>query len=324
MSAALGGRPGNGGGCGERSGGCERRARSSLLRGAFRHASSVVAALAALAPRLVRLAHHHYPDGLLVPWQAEGWRGWVDAAAGIDPAACLAAAAGGVGRASRHARTLPLSAAGGALFVKTYPAPGGWRATRALRMGQALAAAGLAVPTVVVAARRGGAGLLVTRDTGGEDLLAAVARRRARLGEKRALLGRLGAEVARLHRAGFVHGDLVPPNLRLVGERFVFLDNDRTRWSRLLVCLAGRRNLVQLGRFVVPGLTVSDRARVLAAYAAGRGLSRRAHRRLARWLVTKTIARRCAIDRIPEAAAARAGFRELMRSGGPFDPQAVG
>src|SRR5437763_8463270 len=61
----LGGRPGNGGGCGERSGGCERRARSSLLRRAFRHASSVVAALAALAPRLVRLAHHHYPDGLL-------------------------------------------------------------------------------------------------------------------------------------------------------------------------------------------------------------------------------------------------------------------
>src|SRR5207247_270076 len=32
-------------------------ARSSLLRR--------IAALAALAPRLVRLAHHHYPDGLL-------------------------------------------------------------------------------------------------------------------------------------------------------------------------------------------------------------------------------------------------------------------
>src|SRR5881409_1711969 len=61
----LGGRPGNHGGCGERPGGCERRARSSLLRRAFRHASSVVAALAALAPRLVRLAHHDYPDGLL-------------------------------------------------------------------------------------------------------------------------------------------------------------------------------------------------------------------------------------------------------------------
>src|SRR5947199_304139 len=63
--AGLGGRPGNHGGCGERSGGCERRARSSLLRRAFRHASSVVAALAALAPRLVRLARHDYLDGLL-------------------------------------------------------------------------------------------------------------------------------------------------------------------------------------------------------------------------------------------------------------------
>src|SRR5207247_1077493 len=83
-------------------------------------------------------------------------------------------------------------------------------------------------------------------------------------------------------------------------------DNDRTRRSRLLVRLAGCRNLVQLGRFVVPGLTLTDRARVLAAYAAGRGLSRRAQRRLARWLIAKTMARRCAIDRIPEAAAPRA------------------
>src|SRR5438552_15133416 len=46
-------------------------ARSSLLRrptsGArpARRTSSVVAALAALAPRLVRLAHHGYPDRLL-------------------------------------------------------------------------------------------------------------------------------------------------------------------------------------------------------------------------------------------------------------------
>src|SRR5436309_2644887 len=61
----IGGCPGNHGGC-ERSGGCERRARSSLLRRVFRHGSSVVAALAALAPRLVRLSHHGYSDRLLV------------------------------------------------------------------------------------------------------------------------------------------------------------------------------------------------------------------------------------------------------------------
>src|SRR6266403_1965766 len=64
--AALGGSPGSHGGCGERSGGARREprgqmvARSSLLRRAFRHASSVVAALAALAPRLVHLAHRGY------------------------------------------------------------------------------------------------------------------------------------------------------------------------------------------------------------------------------------------------------------------------
>src|SRR5256712_6286595 len=51
-------------------------ARSSLLRrptpGArpARRTSSVVAALAALAPRLVRLAPHHYPDGLLARYAA--------------------------------------------------------------------------------------------------------------------------------------------------------------------------------------------------------------------------------------------------------------
>src|SRR5205823_2693533 len=53
-------------------------ARSSLLRrptpGAHpaRRTSSVVAALAALAPRLVRLAHHDYPDGLLMAIEAGG------------------------------------------------------------------------------------------------------------------------------------------------------------------------------------------------------------------------------------------------------------
>src|SRR5437667_11885623 len=52
-------------------------ARSSLLRrptpGArpARRTSSVVAALAALAPRLVRLAHHDYSDRLLV-WCPRG------------------------------------------------------------------------------------------------------------------------------------------------------------------------------------------------------------------------------------------------------------
>jgi hypothetical protein len=253
-----------------------------------------------------------------VRWRENSWRGWIDPTAGVDPIACLAAAAG-EGRASRHARTVRMAGATGILFVKTYPAPGGWRALHAFRAGDQLARAGLGVPTAVVAARQGRVGLLITRDVGGEDVMTAVARRRGQHRAKRMLLRRIGAEVGRLHRLGFVHGDLVPPNLHLDEARFVFLDNDRTRRSPFLVFVSGRRNLVQLGRFVVPGLTLTDRARVLAAYAAERRLSRRARRRLAWWVIHKTTARRCAIDHIAADAAARAGFRALMRSGGPFD-----
>lgn len=255
-----------------------------------------------------------------VRWAAEGWRGWLDATAQIDPAACLRAAESEAGRASRHARTTRLPTSAGVLFVKSYPAPGGWRATRAFRMGRELVARGFGAPEVVIAAARGQAGLLVTRDAGGEDLASAL----ARCAGKRALLRALGAEVARLHRAGFVHGDLVPPNVRVRGTELVFLDNDRTRRGRFLVWLVGRRNLVQLGRLVVRGVTATDRARVLVAYGAGRGFSRSARHRLGRWVVRKTIARRCAIDHIAPETAARIGFRELMRSGGPFDPASAG
>jgi aminoglycoside phosphotransferase (APT) family kinase protein len=138
--------------------------------------------------------------------------------------------------------------------------------------------------------------------------------------ERRALLRRLGAEVARLHEAGFVHGDLVPSNVLARDDGFVLLDHDRTRRGRLLVWWGARRNLVQLGRFVVPGVGVSDRWRVLAAYADRRGLSRRARRRLARWVAAKVTARRIAIDRLPPDEARRAGHARLMRSGGEFDP----
>jgi aminoglycoside phosphotransferase (APT) family kinase protein len=189
-------------------------------------------------------------------------------------------------------------------------------------MGRALAAAGFGAPTALLVATRGRAGLLVTREVGGEDLLAAAAH--APPAARRGLLRALGAEVGRLHAAGFVHGDLVPANVRVRDGRFIFLDHDRTRRSRLVVLLAARRNLVQLGRFVVPGVTLAGRARVLDAYARARGLGRRARRRLAAWVIAKTIARRCAIDAIPPAEAARAGFAALMRSGGPFDPAVRG
>jgi len=252
------------------------------------------------------------------------WRGRLDVGAGVAPAWLLGVLREAGGRQSRHARTRAVSHAGRRIFVKHYAAPAGRRAARAWRMAGALARAGFSVPITILSARDGGEGLLATWDVGGLPL----AERLATLGgtpvddrrRKRALLQRLGVEIARLHEAGFVHGDLVPSNLHVCAARLCFLDHDRTRRGRLLVWWGGRRNLVQLGRFVVPGVTLMDRARVLVAYARRRGLGRRRRRRLARWLVAATTRRRCRIDGIAAETAARVGFAELMRAGGRFDP----
>src|SRR2546429_4848072 len=85
-------------------------ARSFLLRrptpGArpARRTSSVVAALAALAPRLVRLAHHGYPDRLLTD---AARRARLPAARGADRAGARARACGGAPARARARRRAP-------------------------------------------------------------------------------------------------------------------------------------------------------------------------------------------------------------------------
>jgi len=256
-------------------------------------------------------------------WELDGWRGLVAAHIPVAPHEVLAVAGGDGGRRSRHARTLRVELGREVVYVKSYPASGARRAFRAFRMGRALERAGFGAPEALLVGRRGGQGVLVTRDVVAPSLMEAIAAADAGPGTpaaKRRLLSALGAEVGRLHRAGFVHGDLVPSNLLARPTGIVFLDHDRTRRGRALVWWGARRNLVQLGRFVVPGVTLCDRARVLRAYVVARRLGPRAHRGLAGWLVRATMARRCRIDRITPVAASRAGFRELMRSGGSFDP----
>ncbi len=256
------------------------------------------------------------PDAI-VRWRHDGWRGAMRLGAAISPGRLVAAASGERGRASRHAWTRPLDGAEAGLWLKVYPAPDGRRAWRAWQMGAAMTAAGLDAPDGILVGRRAGTGMLVTRDVGGRALLDAVGGLRGVA--KHELLRGLGRAVGALHAQGFLHGDLVPSNVHAAGDRFLFLDHDRTRRGRLLVWWGGRRNLVQLGRFVVPGVTTADRMRVLAAYADRRGLSPAARRRLARWVARKTIARRIAIDRIAAEPAIRAGYAAVMRSGGPFD-----
>ena len=84
----------------------------------------------------------------LPPWTRDGWVG-ACAADALQAQRWLAAADAGGGRRSRHARCVQIEAA----FVKTYPAAGD-KALNAWRMGDALRAAGFAVPVVLLVATK--------------------------------------------------------------------------------------------------------------------------------------------------------------------------
>lgn len=188
-------------------------------------------------------------------------------------------------RRSRHATTFRIAGgeSRGGVYVKVFkPAVGLsrlkslFRRSRSSYLAQimtALAAAGIAVPQIICFGRdrRSGREILVTAAVEGDGPLAAIARLQGKVEAKRALLRHLGNEVARLHRMGFVHGELTPFNIRFGrGEppKVTFLDNDRTA-----KCIIGDyrlrlRNLAQLGCFELPGITRTDRLRVFRAYEA--------------------------------------------------------
>jgi tRNA A-37 threonylcarbamoyl transferase component Bud32 len=106
--------------------------------------------------------------------------------------------------------------------------------------------------------------------------------------DRRALLGALAREVARLHAAGLVHGDMRHGNILCVcdatrgaGEGavcFHWLDNERTR-----ACARRHeraRNLVQLNMLAPGVVSRTDRLRFWQAYVAARGLAEKDAARL--------------------------------------------
>jgi hypothetical protein len=218
----------------------------------------------------------------------------------------VASAAGENGppiRRSRHAATYQIRLRGVSpealeAFVKVYDPPrnsdrlrrlsGGSRAAGAARASAMLAAGGLNVPRVLLCGEELATGrtMLVAERAAGVSLAAFLteppgpsAGERERMLQKRRVLRALGAEVAALHRAGFIHGDLTPHNVFVADSapiRLVFIDHDRT--GRAFAPLRRRRqlrNLVQLLRFDLPRLTGSDRMRIFLAWSAGLELQRR-------------------------------------------------
>lgn len=210
-----------------------------------------------------------------------------------DRALKLAAGEGGDPlRRSRHASTyfLRLDASpDGAVeaFVKVLDPRGGWlrtlcylaarsRAKRLANIGRALQAAGFGVAPLLMLGEEpdGGRAMLVTAKVVGLPLPRFLPGPERSPELKQETLRALGAEVARLHRAGFLHGDLTPYNVFVTEDlpaRFVFIDHERTVRPWLVWQRRRLRNLVQLCRFELDGMSPDDQIQIVDAYAQEMG-----------------------------------------------------
>jgi len=222
-------------------------------------------------------------------------------------------------RRSRHAETwfAQMSQVGGPpAYFKVLDRIGGlnrvrWlfkrrRAAHVASITEHLRADGIGVPEILLlgAERRGGREIIVTARVEGFNVVRHL--RRATLASRRVVLRTLGAEIARLHRAGYIHGDLTPYNIYVTGlepPQFVFIDHERTRHTILSRFERPRmRNLVQLGHLEVDGVTNTDRMRVWSGYCAAFSVRRR---RAERRRVAAMLAARIALERRDAAVAAR-------------------
>jgi hypothetical protein len=132
--------------------------------------------------------------------------------------------------------------------------------------------------------------------------------------EKRAGIILLAHLIREFHRQGFIHGDLVATNLLIAGSTadglsVWFMDNDRTmRLPKWLFRSLRNRNLIQLNRMPLPGITLQDRMRFLHAFLGRQKLTHR-DRVFARGIEKKTRRRRKECD----GADPTIDFRQLMR-----------
>lgn len=245
---------------------------------------------------------------------------------------------------TKHPQTFELASGGDnkgkPLYLKVFCPPPGIvilknmlrksKAARFLHQGLALCKAGFRAPLTIAAGERRGwtfssRAFVLTVGIEGQSLVSYLddcwsgRRPPPSLEEKRKALRRLAGVIRKFHDLGFVHGDLVPSNVfvsdcRTAGHSFYFMDNDRTRrFPPWLPQVLWKRNLVQLNRFPLPGISLQDRMRFLRGYL-GKGKWGRKEARLSRWLEDKTRKRRKECGGIPDSIK----FRELMRWNGPW------
>ena len=238
---------------------------------------------------------------------------------------------------SRHPQTLPLRLGFGGtehqVYLKIFHAArrgAAWKnalrrskAMHAWRVGLELESAGFAVPVTIAAGEERRAGFLrraflLTERVAGQPAHVFLREHFSATGKwslaaKRAGLKSAAALLRRFHDAGFVHGDLVATNLFVAaqdhGIKLYFMDNDRTRrYPAWLPQPFWKRNLIQLNRMPLAGVTLQDRMRFFKTYQDALSIAA-ADRALARWLERATRRRRAECDGVDGSG----DFRRLMR-----------
>lgn len=237
---------------------------------------------------------------------------------------------------SKHPQTLAVSWSRGReayeFYLKVFHPSNSWsvfkdvfrisRAFRTWRQGLALSEAGFGVPLTIAAGEQRRCRLLdrafvLTQKLDGQPAHLFLRRLIDRGGEnisnaKRTGVREVAGLVRRFHEHGFVHGDLVASNIFVSDPGktpgFYFMDNDRTRrYPSWMPQFLWKRNLIQLNRMPLPGITLQDRMRFFRAYLRSEKLTK-GQRRLAYWLERKTRRRRKECDGVDS----NGDFRRLM------------
>lgn len=266
----------------------------------------IIAASRRAAPITSRRKGSPLTDGARhVAYAHAGWTGFVHPdcpptlRAG-DPLAALLAQPHETIRERPAARTVRLSIDGTTIYAKHNT--GGRRSRLLVRRNyqicRRMQAAGFGTPTILLAAWSGsGPGmqsLLVTRAVEAPTLDACV-----RAGGDREQMSRVlrmvGRRVAELHQRRFVHGDLLPGNVLLVGggDDLAYLDNDRTRrWPIVPPETVRMQNLAQLLFRLMSRVAWRSTRQMLLSYFDAMGMPERRRRAVLRKLIGEVRRRR--------------------------------
>ncbi|WP_208596275.1 lipopolysaccharide kinase InaA family protein [Desulfovermiculus halophilus] len=176
------------------------------------------------------------------------------------------------------------------------------RGARAVKNEKMLYGAGFRVQEHLFWGRQGSRDYIVSREIKGVKMVSWLEGKGGAPKRRREILKHLGEEVGKLHRTGFVHGDLRLSNILIREDAekpvFYFLDNERTHLHRRRI---PRReivkNLRQINTDAVSRLSRTDRLRIFQAYHAACG-TRYTNTQIRRLLaeVEKRTAQRLAAD----------------------------